>query len=165
MKKLISIFILLIINIFIFTGCTHSESSVSLPPDEMARLQSVSVMECFENEDIEGLKSMFCNEISYSHDLEQEITEAFDYIKGKIISYDEPDGTVGGKTIKHGETTKLEFMGNVKNIKIDENEGVVYSLYFNSYVVHQEDASKVGVTNIRIFLKDELLCEIGEIVR
>ena len=142
MKRLKSIFIFLVIVTVILTGCTHDSNYT--PPDEMARLQSIDIIKYFENKEIEG---------------------AFEFINGKIISYDEPDGTVGGKTIKHGETTKLEFMGNVKNIKIDENEGVVYSLYFNSYAVHQEDASKVGVTNIRIFLKDELLCEIGEIVR
>ena len=163
MKRLKSIFIFFVIVTVILTGCTHDSNYT--PPDEMARLQSIDIIKYFENKDIDGLKSMFCNKVQSEHNLDKEIEGAFEFINGKIISYDEPDGTVGGKTIKHGETTKLEFMGNVKNIKIDENEGVVYSLYFNSYAVHQEDASKVGVTNIRIFLKDELLCEIGEIVR
>ena len=125
MKKIISIFISLVLVIYGFTGCIDDKSSVSPPPDEMARLQSVSVMECFENEDIEGLKSMFCKRVIDNIDLNSQIEGAFEFIKGKIISYDAPDGTSGGGLIKDGERVELILSGKITNIKTDKGDNII----------------------------------------
>lgn len=46
---------------------------------------------------------MFCKEIENTHDLDNEIQRALDFINGEIVSYDKPDGNSGGGTIKYGE--------------------------------------------------------------
>lgn len=163
MKKIISIFISLVLVIYGFTGCIDDKSSVSPPPDEMARLQSISVMECFENEDIEGLKSMFCKRVIDNIDLNSQIEGAFEFINGKIISYDEPDGTSGGGLIKDGKRVELILRGDTENIKTDL--GSTYTLSFHSYGIYKEDANKVGITYLRVIDENNIFYQIGEIVR
>jgi len=160
-KRIISIVILFAFNIFVFTGCTHDSNYI--PPDEMARLQSVSVMEYIKNEDIDGLKNMFCNKVSSSHDLDKEISDAISFMQSKILSYDPPKGTVGSKEIKSGETIKMKFYCTAENIKTDKDS--TYSLTFTSYAVCEEDPSKVGITYLRIIKENDEFYQIGEIVR
>ena len=85
LRKIELVFVSLIFILILFTGCIGS-NNVPPPPDEVARLQSVDVINYFKNEDIEGLKDMFCKTTSETHNLDKEIQGAFDYINGKIIS-------------------------------------------------------------------------------
>jgi len=160
MKKIISIFISLVLVICGFTGCIDDKSSVSPPPDEMARLQSVSVMECFENEDIEGLKSMFCKRVIDNIDLNSQIESAFEFINGKIISYDEPDGTSGGGLIKDGERVELILSGKITNIKTDK--GDIYRITFTSYGIHESDPDRIGISQLSVFSQNDSRYIIGD---
>ena len=160
MKKIISIFISLVLVIYGFTGCIDDKSSVSPPPDEMARLQSVSVMECFENEDIEGLKSMFCKRVIDNIDLNSQIEGAFEFINGKIISYDEPDGTSGGGLIKDGERVELILGGKITNIKTDK--GDIYRITFTSYGIHESDPDRIGISQLSVFSQNDSRYIIGD---
>jgi len=161
MKRLKSIFIFLVIVTVILTGCTHDSNYT--PPDEMARLQSIDIIKYFENKDIDGLKSMFCNKVQSEHNLDKEIEGAFEFINGKIISYDEPDGTSGGGLIKDGIRVELILRGDTENIKTDL--GSTYTLSFHSYGIYEEDTNKVGITYLRVIDENNTFYQIGEIIR
>lgn len=64
---------------------------------------AIRCLSVFLNEDAERLGSMFCASIQESHDLSKEIREAFDFVKGTITSYDNPIGTVQGKSVRGDE--------------------------------------------------------------
>lgn len=160
MKKIISIFISLVLVIYGFTGCIDDKSSVSPPPDEMARLQSIDIIKYFENKDIDGLKSMFCNKVQSEHNLDKEIEGAFEFIKGKIISYDEPDGTSGGGLIKDGIRVELILRGKITNIKTDK--GYVYRVTFSSYGIHESDPDRIGISQLSVFSQNDSRYIIGD---
>jgi len=92
LKKVKLVFVWGLFVIFIFSSCSYDTNYKT--PEQKAKQQSADIIKCFENEDIEGLKgmfckTMFCKTIADSHDLDEEIQKAFNVIDGTIISYDE----------------------------------------------------------------------------
>ena len=118
-------------------------------PLMMARRQGEEIMEYVVNKDKEGLKSMFSEYVSETHDLDKEIDEFFMFIDGEIISYDKPEGDQSGavySTKKSEHIKRLE--GKIKNIKTDK--GKTYSVGFSSYYIYNSNKDKVGIDIIGI---------------
>ena len=80
--------------------------------------------------------------INNNSQLDNEIEEAFDFIDGKIVSYDNPFANA------MGSHEKKACGGRVTNI-ITEN-GTEYSISFTGWLTYDSDESKIGVEGIRI---------------
>lgn len=114
----------------------------------MATNQSKSIITYVVNHDENALKDMFCKYISKKHDLDNELTDFFNYIHGDIISYDEPIGQRGFKSSTPDGIEVLEFKGSISNIKTDA--GKTYRISFNSYHTYTENEDYVGISFIVI---------------
>ena len=141
--------VILLLAVIMLTGCSYVEKKKNYqPPLEIATEQSEYIMECVVNKDKEGLKSVFSKHIAETHDLDKEIDEFFEFIDGKIVTYDEPVGREGGAIIYYGEYREKELYGWTENIMTDT--GKKYSISFMIYQVHKNNEDKVGVNRITI---------------
>ena len=148
MKKLLLISSIIMITMALLTGCISSNSDY-ITPDQQADNLTVQIFDCFLNNDSETLKNLFSLNVQESHDLDTEIQEAFDYIGGDIISYDEPDGTIQGKTRRAEEgITQMVLGGSIRNIETDT--GKTYRISFTSYAINKDDEDDVGVISIGV---------------
>ena len=131
------------------TGCSYIDGDEDYqPPLEIATEQSEYIMECIVNKDKEGLKSVFSKYISETHDLDKEIDEFFEFIDGKIVSYDEPVGREGGASLAYGEYREKELNGCIENIKTElENQ---YVISFFMYQICKSNEDRIGVYAIVI---------------
>ena len=79
-------------------------------PHLVAKQQSEDILECILNEDVEGLKSLFCPKFQNTHNLDDEIEELFRFISGEIISYDTPkSGIVSGESKSGSGCVRLNY--------------------------------------------------------
>ena len=145
------VFILLVM--VVLTGCSlinkdEDEKEEYQSPKEYATEQSEYIMECIVNKDKEGLKSVFSKHIAETHDLDKEIDEFFEFIDGKIVSYDEPTGYEGSYEMRAGEYYKKELGGDTKNIVTDAEKK--YHIGFLSYQIYEKDEDYIGVDIIAI---------------
>jgi len=157
MKKVITIVIIIIVSTII-TACANDPNYKT--PDERSKQQQINVVECFKNKDAEKFKKMFCPKIISKGNIDNEIQEAFNFIDGDIVSYDEPRGRIGGKTIQYGRTTECEFRGKIVNIKTDT--GHLYHITFTSYDIFNDDADKVGISELGVFSDNGIEHTIGD---
>jgi len=145
------VFILLVM--VVLTGCSlinkdEDEKEEYQSPMEYSTEQSEYIMECIVNKDKEGLKSVFSKQVSKTHDLDKEIDEFFQFIDGEIVSYDEPEGSMGGGRKKDGEYVERTTGGQIENIKTDE--GKTYEISFFTYWVCRDSEDREGVDSILI---------------
>ncbi len=159
MKKLISIFLVLTVSTLCFAGCIGVGFAT---PEEKAKQQSSQIIKCFENKDKDRLKSMFCKTVSDKCNLDEEIQEAFDFINGEIVSYDEPHGISGGASFEDGERIRQSLRGHISYIKTDTDK--TYNLRFHSYLIFKANKNNVGVTNISLILQNDKVYDIGEFI-
>ena len=148
MKRSICFFI--VILSLLLPACTMSHSvndDSSSPenktPDEISKETLSQIISCFENDDNSELKKMMSDYIiNNDSQLDNEIEDAFDFIDGKIVSYDNPFANA------MGSHEKKACGGRVTNI-ITEN-GTEYSISFTGWLTYDSDESKIGVEGIRI---------------
>ncbi|MDE7295421.1 MAG: DUF5104 domain-containing protein, partial [Oscillospiraceae bacterium] len=114
------------------------------PSEECA----VNVMDCFINEDVEGLKKLFCYKVNHGTDLDKEITEAFEFIDGNIISYDDDSSCTSRVAYDEGKAVERYYCPFVDNITTDKNK--VYTMNIGLYTVYEKDDGYVGVDAIVI---------------
>ena len=146
-------FIIILLAVLVLTGCsvtnkTDEKKEEYQSPKEYATEQSEYIMECIVNKDKQGLKSVFSEHISETHDLDKEIDEFFEFIDGEIVSYDEPEGYEGGYTMEYGKYKEKELQGEIKNIKTNKDEK--YGISIHIYQIHENDKDKVGVNYISV---------------
>ena len=118
------------------------------------------IIECFNDEDVEGMLEIFCPFVQEMDKLEDEINDAFDYIEGEIISYNSvyygSDGSIqdGKWRIKRDQT-------EIREIITDRDE--TYIIKFSEYIIYNDDEQKEGVYFVQ--LRDSeynVLCTIGD---
>ena len=150
-------FIIILLAVLVLTGCsvtnkTDEKKEEYQSPKEYATEQSEYIMECIVNKDKQGLKSVFSEHISETHDLDKEIDEFFEFIDGEIVSYDEPEGYEGGYTMEYGKYKEKELYGEIDNIKTDK--GKTYSIGYQSYYIYISNESREGINVISIIDED-----------
>lgn len=107
-----------------------------------------SVMDGFTNQNIEVLKDLFCDEIKNTHDLDEEIQAAFEFIQGNIVSYDLSMYGPSGEEVRDGKVVSKDRSINVEKIITDlDNE---YKICFGYYLVNDEHEDRIGITFITI---------------
>ena len=109
---------------------------------------ALKVMDCFINKDSEALKELFCSKAKIRPDFDEQINEAFAFIDGNIISYD--DYIAGSNEVAYEEGKAVErYYGSIiDNIKTDKNR--TYKITINLYTVLDEDKGRVGITSLTI---------------
>ena len=165
-QKPLPLLIFLLLSILL-TGCRSSsyDAEAKYPGALTATKMSEDIIKYFENKDIESLKSMFCQTIQDTHNLDGQIAGAFEFIDGEIISYDEPKGSRGGGEITAEDGwVEMALRGRIENIITDTERK--YRIIFHSYAIYKEDENKVGITYINIVLYDnDVNFVIGEVIR
>ena len=100
---------------------------------------SETIVECFNNEDIDGLKEILSPYIKEDKELEEQIEDAFDEIEGKITSYEVFSYGYDGE-IKEGRWTVKNEQVEICNIKT--NAGEEYIINYREYINYDYDGSK-----------------------
>ena len=160
MKNVIFVFIMLFISML--TGC-EGKTSREKSPSQIAQNQAVIILNCFKTGDTDELKSLFCDQVKSTHDLDKELEEAINFIKGDIVN----DGTwigmsEGGKSIDDGITTKLDIHPSI--INMETSNGNKYSIFFDTYLVYSENPQNIGMTYIILSDSNNEEIMIGEII-
>ena len=148
--KLCKIIIVLGISILFFVGggsVSNSDNKYNFS-EKTADLQTKTIMEYIVNRNNEELEKVFCQHIKSTHNLSDEIIKTLEFIDGNIVSYDEPTGYISSQDIKYNKSTKLEFKGEISNVKTDT--GKTYRIGISSYWIYDKDESYVGVSFICI---------------
>ena len=128
-------------------SCSGGSGGSLYEPDEtpgaLAKKKQTEIMECFINKDKEGLKALFSEYIlSSDHNINSKIEQAFDFIDGEIVSYDEPFGDAVGSY------EKKSYGGDTSNIITDK--GTEYRIDFIGWLSYDEDKSRIGIEGIRV---------------
>ncbi|MCR5142765.1 MAG: DUF5104 domain-containing protein [Ruminococcus sp.] len=135
------IIIVLLCCVLLFCSCSN-EKNDEITPEQQAREIQNSIMICFEKRDSDNLKALFSKKIQNRSTLDSEIETAFDFIDGKIVSYDEPipgaAGPIGDKYF--GATTE----------KIKTDKDIEYKIDFGGYESNDKESDNIGVEGIRI---------------
>lgn len=139
MKRLLLFWVLFVTALTIAGGCGNENYKT---PDQQAKEMQVQIMECFKNKDKEKLKSLFSKYAIDNCNLDKQIDEAFDFIDGEIISYDEPFPSACGSL------DKKSYGAETENIKTDK--GAEYSIGFQGWLTNNEKSDEVGVMFIEV---------------
>lgn len=163
----------LVTLVFSCTGCKKyvaSDSSKEQKSDIFINSDSVGEQKCqellqyFSDKNIKGLKSMFCEEVKSSQDLDAQIQTAMKFFQGKIISHDSLVGiNGGGQAIDHGKTTRLDISPYISNIVTNANKK--YDISFYSRIIWTADKNKEGVSYIKLMSSDGQKCQIGKYIK
>ena len=114
---------------------------------------SEKVVECFINEDAEGLKSLFCVSAQRSWAIDKDIQAAFDYIDGDIVSYEIYSGG-DGSSVKDGKLVELDVSNH---IEIETETGNVYIIVSAVDIVNKKHSTSEGITGISVRKKKDKL--------
>ena len=156
MKKIIGIVILIILIVPILHVCDKFINT-----DKLEKELCEDVLKYLENGDNEELKKMFCNKTLANENIDEQIQEAIDFFKGKIISYDLNIGSCG-ESFKDGKREYLTLSPYIENIETDKN--IKYKIRFYTYIVCAEDSDKVGLSKISVESDSGEECIIGEYI-
>lgn len=110
--------------IVIFSGCDINKIDDKKAADKIAN----QIFKCLNNDDVEALKSLFCQNVSKSHNLDGEIKGVFEFFEGEVVSYDDFNVGFSREKVEYGEQILLAIEPWITNIKTDS--GKVYEMSF-----------------------------------
>lgn len=144
--------LLLSISIFL-TSCSLPFDDKENEPSrvEVAKQTQIEIMDCFLNKDNEGIKDLMSPYVQQNYALDAEIEEAFEYIDGNIVSYDEPKFGASAAASDESGWVKYGYHGSTENVITDK--GTEYEISFKGWCIYRDDDSKVGV--YRIYISNE----------
>lgn len=134
---------------------------------------SHKVVTALSENDIDGLKSMFCGKTLDIVDINEQVQNGLNFFEGKATM-----GKVEGKNIvydgnhdfhttvsddeivKNYEPTRTSI--SVFNENIETNSGKIYSMEFYAYLLYTGDESFEGISQITIISEDGTKQVIGE---
>jgi len=156
MKKLFLVIVALSF-VLSLSGCNDSRS---VNTRKASHDQAKEILRCLDEDDVEGLKSLFCEKVATSHDLDKEIAAAMDFYEGKSVSF----GNIvvsGGDSMRDGEFVDIHIEYSIDNLETDE--AMQYTIVTASYLVYKENPQCIGITYMKIIDADtETEFQIGE---
>jgi len=142
------------------TGCNRDKY---INQTKASHDQATEILRCLDEEDVEGLKSMFCGEVASSHDLDEEIVEAMEFYSGKSVSFSSIL-VGGGDSMEDGELTDSHIEYSIESVETDED--ATYKIVTHSYLVYKENPKFIGITYITIIdTETDARVELGEYVK
>lgn len=141
MKKSFLCFTLCLL-IFILTGCVNL---YYMSEEEMADSNVLQLIEYLENEDSEGVKSLFApNILNQIDDIDTMINELILYYNGDFESMDNT-----GLTTKSKKTdgVKTKYLSTSTDVTTTDN---VYRIAMNWYVEDSDDENNLGIWSLYI---------------
>ncbi len=130
--------LLSILLICILTSC----SSETKTQEEIGVELCNEVIRCFDEDDVYGLKELFCAAIQNNNNLDYEIKNAFDFFEGSIESYD--GFSIGsGESVDDGVLMDSHIVPVINNIETDS--GNIYKITFLSYIVLEKNEQYEGI--------------------
>lgn len=155
MRRMVRIISILLI-VFTFWGCGPFINS-----EKIAKQQAEEIVKYLNEDDEEGLKSIFCYSSTQSQTLDKQIQEGMDFLDGKIVSYD-VSMVSNSSDSEGGEIVEADFGAVVENIITDSNKE--YDIRFHTCTVCKKDLLKQGISVIIIENKNGDKCTIGEYI-
>ena len=155
-KNFPTLLIIILLTITIFTGC---EKPDYINTTEYNKEKTIEILRCFDEEDAEGLKKLFCNKIKDTEELNQQILDAFVFFEGKTISYTQKYSSSESESLEAGKTVKLRVYPDIQNIKTDK--GKSYRIDYYSLIIYEKDNNLVGISKILITNEIGNECIIG----
>lgn len=93
-----------------------------------------------------------------SHDLDEEIEEAFEVIEEKIVSYD--NFRIGSAdSFEEGVRVYADVSCTIPVKTSDEKE---YEICIFSYIENSKKPNLVGLKMVSVYSDDKLICTVGE---
>ena len=134
---------MLLTTLIMITGCNTNNVNT----DNLAQEHSEKLLELLSNKDVNGIKGMFCDIVSNSSDLDNQINKAMQGVNGKIISYNTP--IIASKEhSEHMKQQEIQFSSTICDVNTDTDN--TYTIYFYEYLINKEYPEYVGISEIQI---------------
>ncbi len=122
---------------------------------------AIEVLRCLDEDDAEALKSLFCEKVMNSADIDEQIAEGFEFYEGKMISRDEHIGSGGSDSYRDGRCIYRYILPTLYDVVTDSGEK--YDIWINSYPIYEEKPQLIGIHHIEIIReRDDAVCTIGQ---
>lgn len=125
--------------------------------EKIAKQQCKEILRCLDDNDSDGLRSMFCNKSKAYLTLDKQIQDAMDFFEGRTISYNILLSS-GGTSYENGVITSCDIYPFIKDIVTDAQKK--YRIRFCEYIVCKENSDKEGISEIIIESEDGKECVI-----
>jgi len=143
--------VLLALNVLLsLTSCSFNYPFTGGSSElQLAKTIAQEIMDVIVERDEEALYLLFSTETQAFHMTREQITEAFDFIDGEIISYELPTSTGGGgKSVREGIVTAENFSPRISYVITDT--GKEYRISFQYYLVLENNKNAEGLSSITI---------------
>ncbi|WP_281814959.1 DUF5104 domain-containing protein [Vallitalea longa] len=150
----------------------RSSRLTKLMNEESEKIEQMSneIIRCFTEPDKEALKALFCEQISSQTNFENEIDEAFEFLKCDVYTKSELDTSASGeRSWDSGKCTKWSLYPDIPYIAVlcdsdgdSDMERRYYSINYDWGIVNDEDKSLEGIQYMKIELLNVDSMEIGD---
>lgn len=151
MKKAVFIFIAIVVSVWC-TGCMSLSETLSemkkFNGDGLARDCAKAVVENLNEKNTEGLIDLFSETARTNPELEAQIEQCYDYLGGKIVSYDENIPVSGGQRSEGGRIVRQTLRPTIRNVQTED--GSYYEIYVGFRGVDVEFPQYEGIKVIII---------------
>ena len=171
--KRVKVFALLLLAAF-SSGCSHVQNVMEFLTDvgvettqdetvEKSTIYADAILSALKTGETMNLSNMFCEKVKPSHNINEEIAEAIEFIDGEIVDDGELSGvSESGSSWRNGE--KIESYINPRIKQIETNSGKKYNISFFAYIIYENDLSYIGITRITIRAENDDVYMIGEVL-
>ena len=127
--KRISVLLILSLMILLSTSCNFISNVIDAFDRKDRNKIAQDIVDCFNNDDVEGLKEMFCDYKKDRHDLDEEITNAFEFLNGSFTDY-KLNRSSEGSSVDEGRESYLQYTYNIEDISTDSDSDHIYIISY-----------------------------------
>jgi len=156
-KRIVFGLIICLTTTLLLSSCSFGESDLwsrfNDNDQEIAASRLEKVLEAIKNEDTDGLKAMFSkNAIAQAENIDQSITDLFNYYQGDFVSYyDWLPGAQGGIN-DDGSGRNWKELESTYDVKTSSGE---YRIAIYEFVQDTADKDNVGVWSLYIIKMED----------
>ena len=159
MKKVKRISVLLILSLMMLlsTSCNFVSNVVDAFDRKDRNKIAQDIVDCFNNDDVKGLKDMFCDYKKDRHDLDEEITTAFEFLNGSFTDY-KLNRSSEGSSVDEGRESYLQYTYNIEDISTDSDSEHIYIIsytYRERCFDYKETEGMTSMAVIRVPIDDK----------
>lgn len=140
------LYIIISMVTIVLCGCSVT---VGNSDDSYVNDLCAEIVRCFDEEDVDGLERLFCENSRNSNDLVTQIQEAFDKYEGQSTSqyrlYD--TSWAGGK--RDGIWVDKHYSPQIKELVT--SDGKEYLISFYTYEIFESDSGKIGIGALGLY--------------